>query len=321
MPSTTTTTTTSTTTESDGGEPPHPPLNQLLLQESFINAGSRLQSSNPDLFANAIQQLFQQFSLAIVKNPKVLCSSTLAEGSSLMNQGSTSSQGTNGKIRKRGEQDDSCEHQKNRSYRKYTLPGNLDKEEYYQCMSCKERRRENSFQANHAHLGQKPRIRWYCPLCKAFFAVTHRSGHIKKRHSSPETKIEYTPEDMEKTVAMIASATVAAVVSAANCSSPPRVSTEDSSVPTVKQIKDELIKEDEEPCYVPEEKRTRYIPDDQDSALDFGGYGCCSSVTTSPPNQFSESTEDDSESSFLFGEPSSYIPTLFPDSIVKFKSI
>jgi len=306
-----------TTLESDGSEPSHPPLNQVLLQESFINAGSRLQSSNPDLFANAIQQLFQQFSLAVVKNPKILRSSTAVSHDS-----SCSSEGVSGRIRKREEHDDSCEH-KNRSYRKYTLPGDMDKEEYYQCMTCKERRRENSFQANHTHLGQKPRIRWYCPLCKAFFAVTHRSGHIKKRHSpSSETKTEYSPEDIEKTVAMIASATVAAVVSAANCSSPPRVSSEDScSIPTVKQIKEELKEEEDEEeeergsCYIPEEKRTRYIPDEQDSTFDYGG---CSSATalSSPPNQFSESVDDDSEtSSFLFGgESSSYLPTLYSDA-------
>ena len=62
--------------EAEGSEPSHPPLLQLSLRDSFVEAGSRLQLSNPDLFASAINQLSAQFSLAIARNPEFLSSSS-----------------------------------------------------------------------------------------------------------------------------------------------------------------------------------------------------------------------------------------------------
>ena len=74
------------------------------------------------------------------------------------------------------------------SFRKYDLPNNNSQFEYYQCMVCQERRPTNSFHADHQHGTAKPDVRWYCPLCDTFFAVTHRGYHIKNIHpSKPRT--------------------------------------------------------------------------------------------------------------------------------------
>jgi len=70
------------------------------------------------------------------------------------------------------------------SNRKYVLPKDVAEKEFYQCMVCKERRNANSFGSSHTHDGcAKASIRWYCPLCDSFFAVTHRGYHVKSRHS------------------------------------------------------------------------------------------------------------------------------------------
>jgi len=70
------------------------------------------------------------------------------------------------------------------SNRKYVLPKDVAEKEFYQCMVCKERRSTNSFGSVHTHDSTtRPSIRWYCPLCDSFFAVTHRGYHVKSRHS------------------------------------------------------------------------------------------------------------------------------------------
>jgi len=131
-----------------------------------------------------LSQLSNQFSLALVKNPSVLRST------------SSTSASAPSKAKKRGrcECEDHTEEKVNSSkpvkkytpFRKYVLPKDAPPE-YYQCMDCGERRPENSFQNDHSHFGKRPKVRWYCPLCKNFFAVTHRSGHIKCRHPSSES--------------------------------------------------------------------------------------------------------------------------------------
>lgn len=159
----------------------HPPLSQSKLCDSFMEVGSLLFSSCPELFSNALTQLSNQFSLALVKNPNVLRSTSHVASSA-------------GQKRGRCDCDEATEEQiscskpvkKCTPFRKYVLPKDAPPE-YYQCMDCGERRSENSFQNDHTHFGKRPKVRWYCPLCKTFFAVTHRSGHIKCRHPSSET--------------------------------------------------------------------------------------------------------------------------------------
>jgi len=71
------------------------------------------------------------------------------------------------------------------TFHKYTLPGDKSSQEFYQCMDCGERRTTNSFHGDHQdkHHGQKFQVRWYCPMCNMYFAVTHRGYHIKNRHN------------------------------------------------------------------------------------------------------------------------------------------
>jgi len=68
-------------------------------------------------------------------------------------------------------------------YRKYMFTSDIAAKEFYECMQCKEKHSSNSFGLDHVHKGcSKSSIRWYCPLCDKFFAVTHRSNHIRTQH-------------------------------------------------------------------------------------------------------------------------------------------
>jgi len=337
---------------SEGNEPSHPPLPQLSLRDSFIQAGSRLQCCNPELFANAILQLSSQFSLAVVKNPEVLCSSTEEEQRGFQ-EGVQKASNANGgqkivghKRCKRDTREAEEEEEKGEEgqegegkrscYRKYTLPGDANEMEYYQCMICKEQRHTNSFHAGHVHLGQKPKIRWYCPLCNDFFAVTHRSGHIKKRHSvaaecsssssssSPSSSTNFyvvsSQEAIERRVAMIATAAAAAVVSAATTNK--TTTPEADTATTVSSFCPPSVASEpveEEPFYAPARKRVCGDADDQATV-----YSAFSSNTMSPVSEFTEdvfdcfSAEDGTSSSSSFpllapASPSCMFPA-FTDS-------
>jgi len=172
----------------------HPPLSQSKLCDSFMEVGSLLFSACPDLFSNALTQLSNQLSLALVKNPDVLRSKIPAATSLKSCETSAACCGEccqteQPEVDKQQKTNKDKQANKERSkhvpFRKYVLPKDAPPE-YYQCMDCGERRPENSFQNDHMHLGKKPKVRWYCPLCKCFFAVTHRSGHIKCKHPSSE---------------------------------------------------------------------------------------------------------------------------------------
>ena len=173
--------------------------------ESFMRAGSLLFSVNPELFSSAVNQLSAQLSLALARNtgtsgpaPSSSNSTTTTRAPSqpppqtrapqqqqqqqqrppspVLHIGGTPATVTRAPSPTIPQQ----QQQRRTAFRKYVLPGNVA--ECYQCMECNERRPENSFHTDHMHFGKKPRIRWYCPLCNAYFAVTHRSGHIKSRH-------------------------------------------------------------------------------------------------------------------------------------------
>jgi len=289
------------------------PLPQLSLRDSFVEAGSRLALSNPELFANAIQQLSAQFSLAIARNPEFLRPTKASEQTPAPKSSLKRGRSAHSEPAEVGEED-SHEGQKHMAYIKYSLPGTAREQEYYQCMICKEKRHENSFYSNHVHcLGEKPKVRWFCPLCQKLFAVTHRSGHIKNCHltqaecSSPTCSPFYgtgSPSGdtmlMDRRVAMIASATAAAVVSAATRSSPSLSFSQEQPSSTMCPA---LEKKDEEQCcFQPSEKRMRFFQDDQITAYSPN----FSSSADSPLNPniddradsyadvFSASTEDDS---------------------------
>jgi len=173
-------TSTSTSTSGDeGSESSHPPLTQANLCQSFMAVGSLLFSSCPDLFSSAMTQMSNQLCLAIVKNPSILRSHTSATQTSQQEVECSKSVGKETlKSTKR-----TAHHA---SFRKYVLPKDAPPD-YYQCMECGEKRRENSFQNDHVHFGKKRQVRWYCPICNSYFAVTHRSGHIRNKHSPSES--------------------------------------------------------------------------------------------------------------------------------------
>lgn len=83
------------------------------------------------------------------------------------------------------------------SFRKYVLPKEFAEKEFYQCMECKVRRPANSFGATHTHGAARPNIRWHCPICDSFLAVTHRGYHIKSRHSDVVTTVQHQQQVAE----------------------------------------------------------------------------------------------------------------------------
>jgi len=179
-----------------------------------MQVGSLLFSERPDLFSNAMEQLSNQLSLALVKNPGMLRSTS--KNSSDQKQVSCDCHSASSAAVSNSDEIESpksCERMKRVAFRKYVLPKNSPPE-YYQCMDCGERRTENSFQNDHLHFGKKPKVRWYCPLCMSFFAVTHRSGHIKCKHSetseensSPRVEVSKRFERSDNEVVMTNSST------------------------------------------------------------------------------------------------------------------
>jgi len=65
---------------------------------------------------------------------------------------------------------------------KYKLPKHFRSHEYYQCIICLKRKKDNSF-SDHFHSCKKRSIRWFCPICKKLFSPSYRSRHISKVHA------------------------------------------------------------------------------------------------------------------------------------------
>ena len=141
---------------------------QLNLHHEFLRLGTVLMSQNADLFHQALCLLSAQHNLKVA-TPATSISDILPPSCTAR---SSRAYDISNPIPSRP------------TFRKYTLPPEYADKEFYQCMVCKERRPTNSFSANHTHNGApKSSVRWYCPVCNSFFAVTHRGYHIKSRHS------------------------------------------------------------------------------------------------------------------------------------------
>jgi len=79
---------------------------------------------------------------------------------------------------------DSTDGKDKKFHRKYVLLPQYDEKEYYECETCHQQRRAKNFSSRHLHGKAKQSIRWFCPVCKNKFAVTHRGYHIRKTHPS-----------------------------------------------------------------------------------------------------------------------------------------
>jgi len=139
---------------------------QFDLHREFLRLGSLLMASNIDLFHNALTELSAKHGLQMSSQATSVCDAIPAS-----------------QITRR--YDKSSGLVASRAFNhKYILPKDKAEKEFYQCMVCKERRTRNSFGLAHTHeQSVRPTIRWYCPICDSFFAVTHRGYHIKNRHS------------------------------------------------------------------------------------------------------------------------------------------
>jgi len=138
---------------------------QLALHREFLRLGSLLLADNVNLFHNALTVLSAQHDLKVA-TPATCVSDILPAP---QRRSRPVDQSAGGK----------------RTSCKYALPKEVAEKEFYQCMVCKERRTINSFATtHHTHEGnERSCVRWYCPLCDSFFAVTHRVYHVKCRHS------------------------------------------------------------------------------------------------------------------------------------------
>jgi len=137
---------------------------QLALHREFLRLGSLLLADNVSLFHNALTLLSAKHGLKIAT--PATCVSDILPAPPKRSRSNEDSAGKS-----------AC--------RKYALPKDVAEKEFYQCMVSKERRSINSFVTTHHTHGanERPCIRWYCPLCDSFFAVTHRVYHVKCRHS------------------------------------------------------------------------------------------------------------------------------------------
>lgn len=150
---------------------------QLDLHHEFLRLGTVLMSQNADLFHQALSLLSAQHNLKVA-TPATSISDILP---SCCTTRSSRAYDINNPVLFRP------------TFRKYTLPPEYADKEFYQCMVCKERRPTNSFSANHTHNGApKSSVRWYCPVCDSFFAVTHRGYHIKSRHADMQSSPSHT---------------------------------------------------------------------------------------------------------------------------------
>jgi len=139
---------------------------QFTLHREFLRLGSLLMAENINLFHNALTTLSAKHDLKTVT--PATCVSDIVPPTQIP--------------RHRSEVADFAAPRPSNC--KYTLPKEVAEKEFYQCMLCKERRATNSFGSAHTHAeSAKSCIRWYCPLCDKFFAVTHRGYHVKSRHS------------------------------------------------------------------------------------------------------------------------------------------
>jgi len=142
---------------------------QFDLHREFLRLGSLLMAENVDLFHNALTVLSAKHGLKTAT--PATCVSDIIPVSHIGRHYSKPTVATD-MVAPRA------------SNRKYVLPKEIADKEFYQCMVCKERRATNSFGSSHTHDDSaRPNIRWYCPLCDSFFAVTHRGYHVKSRHS------------------------------------------------------------------------------------------------------------------------------------------
>jgi len=158
---------------------------QFDLHREFLRLGAALMAENADLFHQALTLLSAKRDLKVA-TPASCISDIIPHPRSHQKRGQGSddsaSVATSGNVAE-------CTGfvAPRASFRKYVFPQEFTEKEFYQCMECKERRAANSFGVAHTHGAARPNIRWHCPICDQFLAVTHRGYHIKCRHSDVVT--------------------------------------------------------------------------------------------------------------------------------------
>jgi len=167
---------------------------QFDMHREFIRLGSLLMAENADLFHQALTLLSSKHNLQTttpaISISDIIPSTHTSRRTQVGDSGVTAPK-------------DGSFVAPRASFRKYVLPKDVAAKEFYQCMSCKERHSTNSFGTTHAQTCDKPSVRWYCPLCDSFFAVTHRGYHVKSRHSDVLTIVHpQVSSDEEKKPAL-----------------------------------------------------------------------------------------------------------------------
>jgi len=158
---------------------------QFDLHREFLRLGAALMAENADLFHQALTLLSAKHDLKVA-TPASCISDIIPHPRSHQQRG----KGSDGSASVAANSNTSGNVAEctgfvapRASFRKYVLPQEFTEKEFYQCMECKERRATNSFGVAHTHGAARPNIRWHCPICDQFLAVTHRGYHIKNRHS------------------------------------------------------------------------------------------------------------------------------------------
>jgi len=146
---------------------------QFELHREVLRLGAALMSQNPDLFHQALTLLSAQHNLKVATPAASISDIIPFSRPHQRDQGDDASVAGSAAPRA--------------TFRKFVLPEEYAEKEYYQCMKCKEKRGANSFGAAHTHGASRPIIRWHCPICDHFLAVTHRGCHLKSCHADVVT--------------------------------------------------------------------------------------------------------------------------------------
>jgi len=185
-------TSSSSSSSSDFFSAPDPCLLKLNKEEfnlhkEFLRLGTALMAENPDLFFQAVKLLSDKHKLKVATPATSLSDivpfSRGVRHKKLTGAAAAAAAAGVGSVGSRGSLESESVEAPRAPTRKYIIPQEFASKEYYKCMVCKEQRASNSFGVDHVHEGSgKPNIRWHCPICDNFFAVTHRGYHLKNKH-------------------------------------------------------------------------------------------------------------------------------------------
>jgi len=152
--------------------PPHariPKLTkeQLDLHKEFLLLGTTLMAENPDVFFGAMKLLSDKYKLKVAMPATSIQDNIPCARRVRQNHTTANGAAVDGFVAPRPQS------------RKYVVPKEVADKEFFKCLDCSEQHDANSF----SHQCPSSSVRWHCPFCNHFYAVTSRSAHLRSKHS------------------------------------------------------------------------------------------------------------------------------------------